>query len=373
MPKLAQATREEAEKAIEKSDSLFAAEFAQEGLKNSNDFLAEGKQLQEQGQYEEAYQKFEDAREEAAKAQSVAESQIESMKNELKEVNDILALAAKNGAEEKFPDEYNKAKKLLKVANEQFKAKEIKESQTALQESRTIAEKLLNDSLARKARENYADAKRYTNLVEKNYKTLKKQIDSNPKLEEYFSENIEAKETFLAVETSLNAANESLALAKDSLSNKAYSDSNSQSDEAKRLAKIVDDQLPQIIVLAKDQGVRLRGVKAVAARKAGTSAPSSSYDDGLPIDWKKYTVKYKPARRDCLWRIAGYNYIYDDPRLWPRIYKANKSQIKNPDLIFPGQIFDIPPASGSTERNQAVSAEDEAGASAIEKDSLNVE
>ena len=48
-----------------------------------------------------------------------------------------------------------------------------------------------------------------------------------------------------------------------------------------------------------------------------------------------------------MWRISGYDHIYDNPRLWPRIYKANKSKIRNPDLIYPGQVFNIPPKEGS--------------------------
>ncbi|HOK93207.1 MAG TPA: LysM peptidoglycan-binding domain-containing protein, partial [Spirochaetota bacterium] len=35
--------------------------------------------------------------------------------------------------------------------------------------------------------------------------------------------------------------------------------------------------------------------------------------------------------------------VYNDASLWPAIYIANKNQIKDPDLIFPGQKFVIPP------------------------------
>ncbi len=45
---------------------------------------------------------------------------------------------------------------------------------------------------------------------------------------------------------------------------------------------------------------------------------------------------------DCLWKIAGFTWIYNDPLQWPRIYKANKDKIKDPDLIYPGQILSIP-------------------------------
>jgi LysM repeat protein len=53
-----------------------------------------------------------------------------------------------------------------------------------------------------------------------------------------------------------------------------------------------------------------------------------------------YVVEYHKKNTDCLWRIS--EKVYKNPRLWPRIYMANKDQIKDPDLIFPGQRFVIP-------------------------------
>jgi len=62
-----------------------------------------------------------------------------------------------------------------------------------------------------------------------------------------------------------------------------------------------------------------------------------------------YKVIYNRAKRDCLWRIALK--VYKRARLWPLIYMANKDQIKDPDLIFPGQTFMIPkiPEKGKIE------------------------
>jgi nucleoid-associated protein YgaU len=44
---------------------------------------------------------------------------------------------------------------------------------------------------------------------------------------------------------------------------------------------------------------------------------------------------------ETLWWIAEYKQVYDDPFKWPLIYKANRSQIKDPDLIYPDQVFKI--------------------------------
>ena len=56
-----------------------------------------------------------------------------------------------------------------------------------------------------------------------------------------------------------------------------------------------------------------------------------------------YTVQYRPELRDCLWRIAGFEEIYDNPYLWPKIWRRNRRIIQNPDLIYPGQQLVIPP------------------------------
>ncbi|MBN1592062.1 MAG: LysM peptidoglycan-binding domain-containing protein [Candidatus Coatesbacteria bacterium] len=54
------------------------------------------------------------------------------------------------------------------------------------------------------------------------------------------------------------------------------------------------------------------------------------------------SIEHSVVRGECLWRIAGYADTYSDPFLWPLIYSANRDQIKDPDLIFPGQVFEIP-------------------------------
>ena len=55
-----------------------------------------------------------------------------------------------------------------------------------------------------------------------------------------------------------------------------------------------------------------------------------------PPDW--YTV----VRGDCLWNISEKEDIYGDPYMWPRIYRANRDQVKDPDLVYPNQIFSVP-------------------------------
>lgn len=64
------------------------------------------------------------------------------------------------------------------------------------------------------------------------------------------------------------------------------------------------------------------------ARPSSPAAPSAS------------TYVVKPG--DSLSRIAKAQ--YGDANQWRRIYEANRDQIKDPDLIHPGQSLRIPSA-----------------------------
>lgn len=56
---------------------------------------------------------------------------------------------------------------------------------------------------------------------------------------------------------------------------------------------------------------------------------------GKPNTWKVYKGEF-------LWRIASYPEVYGNGAKWPLIYRANKDKIKDPDLIYPNQVFEIP-------------------------------
>lgn len=74
---------------------------------------------------------------------------------------------------------------------------------------------------------------------------------------------------------------------------------------------------------AESEYAAARAAELAAAQAAQVEAP------------EKYTV----VRGDNLWNIAKAKYL--NPFAWPLIYWANQQQIKDPDLIFPGQVFDI--------------------------------
>lgn len=56
-------------------------------------------------------------------------------------------------------------------------------------------------------------------------------------------------------------------------------------------------------------------------------------------------IMYTVVSGDHLWGIAKKAEHYGNAFAWPIIWKANKDQIKNPDLIFPKQVFTVPQLS----------------------------
>ncbi len=59
--------------------------------------------------------------------------------------------------------------------------------------------------------------------------------------------------------------------------------------------------------------------------------------------------RYEVQKGDYLWKIAKRPDVYGDPYAWMRIYTANRDQIKDPNLIYPRQVFRIPTMPGPDE------------------------
>ncbi len=57
---------------------------------------------------------------------------------------------------------------------------------------------------------------------------------------------------------------------------------------------------------------------------------------------KPKEILYTVVKGDCLWNIAKKDNIYGNGFAWPKIYHANKDQIKDPNLIYPQQVFKVP-------------------------------
>ena len=68
----------------------------------------------------------------------------------------------------------------------------------------------------------------------------------------------------------------------------------------------------------------------------GGGSSSAPPPAGARPQERTYTVE----EGDSLSKIA--KAVYGDPNQWKAIYQANQDTIKNPDLIFPGQVLKLP-------------------------------
>lgn len=60
-------------------------------------------------------------------------------------------------------------------------------------------------------------------------------------------------------------------------------------------------------------------------------------------------ITYEVMKGDHLWGIASKPETYEDPYMWPRIYRANREKISDPDLIYPKQMLMVPIAVGENQ------------------------
>ena len=120
----------------------------------------------------------------------------------------------------------------------------------------------------------------------------------------------------------------------------------------------ITDQLEGLLALPPEVLIQRRGeVKALAAqvedlKQHKISALPEMADKLANIDKmlaqliarvaQPVTIDYTVSRGDNLWSIAKQDKVYADPYMWPRLYRANKDQIQDPDMIYPDQTLAVP-------------------------------
>ena len=125
-------------------------------------------------------------------------------------------------------------------------------------------------------------------------------------------------------------------------------------DAEKALADGDAEKATSLANAAKKQALDAQAQKASEDKRlmdlmATTSGLSeSSAGAGAGAD------SYSVVRGDNLWDISGKSDIYGDSYQWPLIYKANRDQIKDPDLIFPGQNLEIDRNASAAEIDAAI-------------------
>ncbi|WP_432738752.1 LysM peptidoglycan-binding domain-containing protein [Maridesulfovibrio sp. FT414] len=118
-------------------------------------------------------------------------------------------------------------------------------------------------------------------------------------------------------------------------------------------------QVPQeeVVVVEETEVVVVKEEPAEKVEEVVPPTPMEIYES----EYRNLPTSHVVTKGECLWWIAEYQQIYNDPFMWPLIYKANRDMIKNPDLIYPGQTLEVPRAGYSLEEVKA--ARKQAGAS----------
>ena len=117
-------------------------------------------------------------------------------------------------------------------------------------------------------------------------------------------------------------------------------------------AKVMYQQASSVSGLSAAQQSTLSDANKAIHNAEGRKA----YDLLTPLMTELSTanVQYQVVRGDSLWSIAGKQEVYDNPYEWPLIYKANRDQIKDADLIYPGQDFSINRNPAAAESEMAI-------------------
>lgn len=123
-------------------------------------------------------------------------------------------------------------------------------------------------------------------------------------------------------------------------------------EEAKKLANKATKQAEDALAQQKAENDKYMNSLSAAdkAALAGAESSLSKRSDSMAGKVSSYSV----VRGDNLWDVSGKDSVYGNSYQWPLIYKTNRNKIKDADLIYPGQVFDIDQNASSSEIDAAV-------------------
>lgn len=94
----------------------------------------------------------------------------------------------------------------------------------------------------------------------------------------------------------------------------------------------------------KDYGTKTANITFSQPKPNAPPKPKATVTKPRPAETspapKQKAKTHKVVRGDTLWAIA--KKFYGNGSQYPKIFNANKDKIKNPNLIYPGQVLTIP-------------------------------
>ena len=125
-----------------------------------------------------------------------------------------------------------------------------------------------------------------------------------------------------------------LAVAKSRMLERELAQFQERQAEVKRHRELAEEENKRIQDVKQKEKVGQPAFVPTAPRKSPPESAGDA-DKTLPLN---HTVK----RGETLPQIAAQPDVYNDYRLWPLLYRANRDQISDPKHIWPGQVLRIP-------------------------------
>lgn len=116
----------------------------------------------------------------------------------------------------------------------------------------------------------------------------------------------------------------------------ALEEYNIKEDKGEGLDVIVSFKLKQY----RDFGTKICKISFPKTQKPVAKTPAPARATVSSPAPKQQNKTYTVVRGDCLWNIA--KKFYGNGSQYTKIYNANRDKIKNPNLIYPGQVLTIP-------------------------------
>ena len=105
---------------------------------------------------------------------------------------------------------------------------------------------------------------------------------------------------------------------------------------------------------AASEGTQATPAPATTATATATVTPAPATTTAAVTPAPQGIVGYVVQKGDHLWGISAKPAVYGDPYQWPLLYKRNRDEIYDPDLIYPGQVLHIERDLSQTQINIAV-------------------
>ncbi|NMB66418.1 MAG: DUF4398 domain-containing protein [Spirochaetes bacterium] len=312
LPLLAKDTLDIATQSLKAADDAYASVLAKEDYAKAGDMLQEANKQYENKNYLAAYKAALDADLYAKNARNVAMNQKETLADSIKEVNIVIAQAESYGAAQYAPEKLALAKEHSQIAHSAYEAGELKKGFSAIEVAKLNADDAYFISLKATAAKKIEEAQAAIDAAK-------------------------GSEAAKLSPNDIKAAEESLAQAKSLFNDGKYKESMIASGQAITIAQGVSSKKAVAVAPIVEQ----QGKEGVAVKEEQKEAIQKKVEE--ETEYTLYKVKYNPAKRDCLWRIA--EKFYNDGFKWKVIYDANRDTVKNPDLIKPGWILKIPKAA----------------------------